>query len=88
MRAPKYHPKTLEQYRQLAEKCREAARTVSAEHERAEFLARAQTWDVIADRVGVNAHSERKSQAKQIVREIERCMFEGNSRPEALGRLR
>jgi hypothetical protein len=52
MGAPKYHHKTVEQYRQLAEKCREITRTVSAENERAEFLARAQAWDLISDRVG------------------------------------
>jgi hypothetical protein len=37
--------KTAEEYRQLAEKCRESARTVSAENERIELLARAHTWD-------------------------------------------
>ena len=41
--------KTMEEYRQLAEKCRESARTVSAENERIELLARAHTWDRIAE---------------------------------------
>jgi hypothetical protein len=45
------HNKTVEEYRQLAEKCREIARAVSAENERVELLARAQAWDVIADRI-------------------------------------
>jgi hypothetical protein len=45
------HNKTVEEYRQLAEKCREIARAVSAENERLELLARAQAWDVIADRI-------------------------------------
>jgi hypothetical protein len=43
--------KAVEEYRQLAEKCREIARAVSAENERVELLARAQAWDLIADRV-------------------------------------
>jgi len=43
--------KAVEEYRQLAEKCREIARTISAENERLELLARAQTWDLIADRI-------------------------------------
>ena len=43
--------KTVEEYRQLAEKCREIARAVSAENERIELLARAQAWDLIADRI-------------------------------------
>jgi hypothetical protein len=43
--------KTVEEYRQLAEKCREIARTISAASERGELLARAQAWDVIADRI-------------------------------------
>ena len=44
------HNKTVEEYRQLAEKCREIARTISAASERAKLLARAQAWDLIADR--------------------------------------
>jgi hypothetical protein len=43
--------KTVEEYRQLAEKCREIAGAVSAENERIELLARAQAWDLIADRI-------------------------------------
>jgi hypothetical protein len=45
------HNKTVEEYRQLAEKCREIARAIAAENERVELLARAQAWDLIADRV-------------------------------------
>jgi hypothetical protein len=41
-----------EYYRQLAAKCRETAITVSAEKERADLLAMAQIWDLIAGRVG------------------------------------
>jgi len=51
MPAPKHPHKTVQEYRQLAEKCREAARTVSAQNERAEFLARARTFERIAERV-------------------------------------
>jgi hypothetical protein len=36
-------------YRWLAEKAREAARTVSTQEERAELLARAKTWDLLAE---------------------------------------
>jgi hypothetical protein len=36
-------------YRRLAHQCREAARTVSEENERAELLVRAKTWDFLAD---------------------------------------
>src|SRR5262249_56460055 len=46
------HTKGPEEYRRLADKCRETARTVSAEKERADLLAMAQTWDLIASRVG------------------------------------
>jgi len=45
-------PKGPEDYRRLADKCRETARTVLAEKERADLLAMAQTWDLIASRVG------------------------------------
>jgi len=41
--------KTPEEYRQLAEKCRETARTVSTERDRADLLARAKIWDFLAD---------------------------------------
>jgi hypothetical protein len=52
------HNKTVEEYRQLADKCREIARAVSAENERVELLARAQAWDLIADRIrGILARS-------------------------------
>jgi len=41
--------KNPEEYRRLAEKCREAARSVSAEKERAEFLARAKAFELLAE---------------------------------------
>jgi hypothetical protein len=46
------HNKTVEEYRQLAEKCREIARAVSAENERNRLLETAEIWEVMADRVG------------------------------------
>jgi hypothetical protein len=47
-----YTPKKgLEEYRRLAEKCREAARKVSREKERVDLLAMANIWDLIAARV-------------------------------------
>jgi hypothetical protein len=45
------HKKSLEEYRRLADKCRETARMVSAENGRANLLSMAQTWDLIADRL-------------------------------------
>jgi len=48
----RHHNKTVEEYRQLAEKCRQTARTVSAEKERSRLLEMAQIWDLIAERVG------------------------------------
>ena len=39
-----------EQYRQLADKFRQNARTGTTEIQRADLLARAETWDLIADR--------------------------------------
>ena len=47
-----WDPPTRSVHRQLAEKCREIARTVSAENEGHESLARAHTWDLIAERAG------------------------------------
>jgi hypothetical protein len=44
--------KSPEEYRRLAEYCREIARNVSAANDRADLLARAQTWDLIAERLG------------------------------------
>jgi hypothetical protein len=41
--------KSPEEYRRLAEKFREAARTVSAENERTDLLARAKIFDLIAE---------------------------------------
>jgi thymidylate kinase len=49
---PKHHDKTVEGYRQLAEKCRQNACTVSAEKERSRLLEMAQIWDLIAERIG------------------------------------
>jgi len=58
---PPTHPKKgPEYYLRLAEKCRETAITVSAEKERADLLAMAQTWDLIASRVG---HAPRRGSA-------------------------
>jgi len=52
----KYRPtgaaKSPEQYRRLADQCRETARTASARNERADLLAKARLWDLLADRVG------------------------------------
>jgi hypothetical protein len=45
------HNKSPEEYRWLAEKCRETARTISADNGRADLLARAEIWDLIADRL-------------------------------------
>jgi len=44
--------KSPEHYRELAEKCRDLARKVAEENNRADLLARGQTWDLIADRIG------------------------------------
>jgi hypothetical protein len=52
-----HHNKTLEEYRQIAEKCRQTARKVSAENERNRLLKMAQTSDRIAERVGRPARS-------------------------------
>jgi hypothetical protein len=38
-----------EDYRRLAEQCRQAARTASTENERTEVLVRAKTFDLLAD---------------------------------------
>jgi hypothetical protein len=43
--------KSPEEYRRLAAKCRESARTVSAQNGRADLLAMAETWDLIAGRI-------------------------------------
>jgi hypothetical protein len=43
--------KSPAEYRWLADKCRETARTISAKNGRADLLAMAQTWDFIADRL-------------------------------------
>jgi hypothetical protein len=53
---PRYHNKTAEEYRQLAEKCRETARMISWDNERGRLLKMAQVWDLIADRVERAAH--------------------------------
>jgi hypothetical protein len=36
-------------YRWLADQCRQAARKVSTENERADLLGRAKTWDLLAE---------------------------------------
>jgi len=43
------HKTSSEGYRRLANQCRETARMVSAEEERADLLARAKIWDFLAD---------------------------------------
>jgi len=43
------HKHGPEGYRQLAEKVRKAALTASTEIERADLLARAKLWDLLAD---------------------------------------
>jgi hypothetical protein len=55
--------KSPEEYRRLAAKCRESARTVSAENGRADLLAMAETWDLIAGRIeaGPPVLSDRRS---------------------------
>jgi hypothetical protein len=51
--------KSPEEYRQLAAKCRQTARSVSAEKERAaHLLAMANTWDLLASRIGHTAQCE------------------------------
>jgi len=47
MKKQKHGP---EDYRWLADQCRQTARTVSTENERADLVARAKTWDLLADR--------------------------------------
>jgi len=49
--------KTVDEYRKLAEKCRETARMILGENERSRLLEMAQVWDLIADRVGRAAPS-------------------------------
>jgi hypothetical protein len=47
MKKQKHGP---EDYRWLADQCQQTARTVSTENERADLVARAKTWDLLADR--------------------------------------
>jgi hypothetical protein len=56
LKPPTRPKKGPEEYRRLAKKCRETAITVSAEKERADLLAMAQTWDLIAGRIGRAPH--------------------------------
>ena len=42
--------KNPEDYRRLADHCREAARTASTEQQRADLLSKARTWNFLADR--------------------------------------
>ena len=58
---PMNHKKSPEEYRRLADKCRETARTVSAENGRADLLAMAQTWDLIADRLEASRADDERS---------------------------
>jgi hypothetical protein len=44
------HKQSGEDYRRLADQCRQAARTVSTEEERDELLARAKLWGFLAER--------------------------------------
>ena len=43
-------------YRWLADQCRQAARKVSTEKERADLLARAKTWDFLANHYAPLSH--------------------------------
>jgi len=43
------YKKQLKDYRWLAERCRQAARTASTENERTELLVRAKTFDFLAE---------------------------------------
>jgi hypothetical protein len=52
--------KTVDEYRQLAQKFREIARMTLLEDERTRLLEVAQTWDLIAERVG-RASSQQKA---------------------------
>jgi len=52
MRSKKHSPHTQEDYRLLAEKVRKAALTALTETERADLLARAKLWDLLADHQG------------------------------------
>ena len=54
--APRYRNKTVDEYRQLAQKFREIARMTLGEDERTRLLEVAQTWDLIADRRAARGH--------------------------------
>jgi hypothetical protein len=45
------HKKGSQDYRRLADQCRQAACTVSTEKERTELLARAKTFDLLAEHI-------------------------------------
>jgi hypothetical protein len=62
--------KGAEEYRQLADKCRETARIISAENERADLLASAEIWDLIADRLSLDTASNHRPR-QQARREYE-----------------
>src|SRR5262245_9838531 len=63
------HKKGPEEYRQLADKCRETARAVLTEKERADLLVMAQTWDLIADRLECATRcGERDPQGREVGR--------------------
>jgi len=55
MRSKKHGPHTPKDYRQLAEKVREAAHTASTETERADLLARAKLWDFLAEQAAASS---------------------------------
>jgi hypothetical protein len=58
-----------EKYRRIADKCREAARTVSAEDARGDLLALAETWDLIAGRIGRPPSCNERSAVSRAIRE-------------------
>jgi hypothetical protein len=61
--------KTAEQYGWLAAKCRETARTASDGKDRADLLATAQRWDLLADRVGRDPRYRQRDRRSATTRE-------------------
>jgi hypothetical protein len=61
--------KTAEQYRWLAATCRETARTAPDGKERAQLLATAQRWDLLADRVGRDPRYSQRDRRSVTTRE-------------------
>ena len=66
--APRYHNKTVDEYRQLAQRYREIARMTLGEDERTRLLEVAQTWDLIAERVGRAAPDQLAKSGRVYVR--------------------